>query len=209
MTPLNDPLHGKQEGRFFHGYYRSYCYLPLYVFCGDHLLLARLRRANTDPGAGVVEELSPLIARIRQAWPDTEIVLRADPGFARDRTMSFCEREGIYYVFGLARNARLQQMLSRAMAKSRRRFAATGIPSRRFRQLRYRTLKSWSRRRRVVGKAEYLPKGPNPRFVVSNLPASHIGKQHLYEKLYCPRDQVAYCTSLLTCDSSSAVPPAA
>ncbi len=157
----------------------------------------------------MAEELTPLIARIRSAWPDTEIVLRADSGFARDQTMSFCEANGVYYVFGLARNKRLQLLLGRAMAKSRRRHAATGKPSRRFRQFRYRTLKSWSRSRRVIGKAEYLPKGANPRFLVTNLPSSRIGKQHLYEKLYCPRDQVAYCASLLTCDSSSAVPLAA
>ena len=121
-------MHGNQEGRFFHGHYRSYCYLPLYVCCGNHLLLARLRRANTDPGAGMAEELTPLIARIRSAWPDTEIVLRADSGFARDQTMSFCEANGVYYVFGLARNKRLQLLLGRALAKSRRRHATTASP---------------------------------------------------------------------------------
>ena len=190
LDATDDPLHGKQEGRFFHGYYRSYCYLPLYVFGGEQLLLCRLRRANTDPGAGVAEELRPLIDRIRSAWPDTQIVLRADSGFARDKTMSWCEEEGIYYVFGLARNTRLQQLLGRAMAKSRRRHIATGKPARRFRQFRYRTLQTWSRRRRVVGKAEYLAKGANPRFVVTNLPAAAIGKQALYEKLYCPRGEM-------------------
>ena len=187
LDATDDPLHGHQEGRFFHGHYRAYCYLPLYVFCGDHLLLARLRRANTDPGAGVAEELAPMIDQIRQAWPDTEIVLRADSGFARDKTMSWCEANGVCYVFGLARNARLQRMLSKAMAKSRRRHLATGKRSRRFRGFRYRTLKTWSRRRRVIGKAEHLAKGPNPRFVVSNLPSAGSGKQDLYEQLYCPR----------------------
>ena len=187
LDASDDPLHGKQEGRFFHGYYRSYCYLPLYVFCGNHLLLARLRSADHDPGAGVVEELTPLIERIRSRWPDTRIVLRADSGFCRDRTMAFCEQEGIYYVFGVARNERLQKMLGKALYKSRRRHLATGKPSRRYRRLRYRTLKTWSRRRRVVGKAEHLAKGANPRFVVTNLPSSAIGKRYLYEKLYCPR----------------------
>ena len=186
LDATDDPLHGKQEGRFFHGYYRYYCYLPLYVFCGDHLLLCRLRTAATDPGAGVAGELVPLIARIRSAWPDTEIVLRADSGFARDQTMAWCEGEGAYYVFGLSRNPRLQKMLAKALQKSRRRHLATGMPSRRYRQLRYRTLDSWSRSRRVVGKAEWIGK-PNPRFVVTNLPRSQIGRQDLYEKLYCPR----------------------
>ena len=186
LDATDDPLHGRQEGRFFHGYYRCYCYMPLYVFWRDHLLLCRLRTADTDPGAGVVEELIPLIARIRSAWPDTEIVLRADSGFARDETMAWCEEEGLYYVFGLARNPRLQQMLGKALQKSRRRHLATGMPSRRYRQLRYRTLKTWSRGRRVIGKAEWIGKS-NPRFVVTNLPRNRIGKQDLYEKLYCPR----------------------
>lgn len=190
LDATDDPLHGRQEGRFFHGYYRSYCYLPLYVFCRDHLLLCRLRTADTDPGAGVAEELSPLIDRLRSAWPDTEIVLRADSGFARDQTMSWCEAEGIFYVFGLSRNARLEKMLARAMAKSQRRHLATGKPMRRYRQFQYRTLKTWSKRRRVVGKAEYLQKGANPRFVVTNLPSSAIGKRDLYEKLYCPRGEM-------------------
>ena len=137
-----------------------------------------------------MEELSPLLARIRQAWPDTQIILRADSRFARDKTMTWCDNNGIYYVFGLARNARLQQMLSRALHKSRRRHLATGKPSRRFRQFRYRTVKTWSRSRRVIGKAEYLAKGPNPRFVVTNLPSRRIGRQALYEKLYCPRGEM-------------------
>ncbi|MDE2936409.1 MAG: IS1380 family transposase, partial [Chloroflexota bacterium] len=171
----------------FDFYHSCYCYMPLYVFCRDHLLLARLRSADSDPGAGVAGELGPLIERIRSRWPDTQIVLRADSGFAREETMAFCEREGIGYVFGLARNPRLQGMLSRALRKSRRRHLATGKPARRYRQLSYRTLKTWSRSRRVVGKAEHLAKGSNPRFVVSSLPPARIGKQDLYEKLYCPR----------------------
>ena len=189
LDAADDPLHGRQEGRFFHGYYRSYCYLPLYVFCGDRLLLARLRTADSDPGAGVADELTPPISRIGSAWPDTEIVLRADSGFAREETMSWCEEAGVFYVFGLARNPRLQQMLAKALHESRRRHAATGRPSRRYRGFGYRTLKTWSRSRRVVGKAEHLAKGPNPRFAVANLPSAAIGKRDLYEKLYCPRGE--------------------
>ena len=145
LDATDDRLHGKQEGRFFHGYYRSYCYLPLYIFCGQHLLLCRLRRSSRDPGAGVVEELEPLIARIRKAWPDARIILRADSGFARDETMTWCEEGGIGYVFGLARNVRLEKKLARALHKSRRRSITTGSPSRRFRAFGYRTIKSWSR----------------------------------------------------------------
>jgi hypothetical protein len=154
------------------------------------------------PAPGVVEELMPLIERIRSAWPDVEIVLRADSGFARDKTMAWCEREESYYVFGLSRNPRLQEMLGRAMARSRRRHVATGRTMRRFRQFRYRTLDSWSKSRRVVGKAEHLARGANPRFVVTSLARSRIGGQDLYEKLYCPRDQVPYCTSSGICDKS-------
>ena len=187
LDATDDPLHGTQEGRFFHGYYRCYCYMPLYAFCGDHLLLARLRRSDQDASAGTVRELTPIVARIREAWPDTRIVLRGDSGFCRERIMAWCEAEGLFYVFGVARTPRLAKRLAKALAKSRRRFHKTGKPSRRFREFPYRTRSSWSRKRRVVGKAEWLEKGGNPRFVVSNLPRSRAGKQPLYEQIYCAR----------------------
>lgn len=187
LDATDDPLHGEQEGRFFHGYYRCYCYMPLYVFCGEHLLLARLRRSDQDASAGTVRELAPIVARIREAWPDTRIVLRGDSGFCRERIMAWCEAQGLFYVFGVARNPRLARRLAKALAKSRRRFHKTGKASRRFREFRYRTRSSWSRKRRVVGKAEWLQKGGNPRFIVSNLPRSRAGKQALYEQLYCAR----------------------
>ena len=187
LDATDDPLHGDQEGRFFHGYYRCYCYMPLYAFCGEHLLLARLRQSDQDGSAGTVRELTPIVARIREAWPDTRIILRGDSGFCRERIMAWCEREGIGYVFGVARNQRLERWLAPALRKSRRRFHATEKSSRRFRECRYRTRSSWTRRRRVVGKAEWLQKGGNPRFVVTNLPRSRAAKQALYEELYCAR----------------------
>ena len=187
LDATDDPLHGTQEGRFFHGYYRCYCYMPLYAFCGDHLLLARLRQSDQDASAGTVRELTPIVARIREAWPDTRIVLRGDSGFCRERIMAWCEAEGLFYVFGVARTPRLARRLAKALAKSRRRFHKTGKPSRRFREFLYRTRSSWSRKRRVVGKAEWLEKGGNPRFIVSNLPRRRAGKQPLYEQIYCAR----------------------
>ncbi len=187
LDATDDPLHGAQEGRFFHGYYGTYCYMPLYAFCGEHLLLARLRRSNQDGSAGTIRELTPIVARIREAWPEVRIVLRGDSGFCRERIMAWCERQGIGFVFGVARNRRLVRRIGRPLQKSRRRFHATGKASRRFREFRYRTDTSWSRKRRVVGKAEWLAKGANPRFVVSSLRRSRAGKQPLYEQLYCAR----------------------
>ena len=187
LDATDDPLHGKQEGRFFHGYYRRYCYLPLYGFCGEHLLVARLRKSDRDASAGTIRELTPIVARIREAWPEVRIILRGDSGFCRERIMAWCEALGIGYVLGVARNQRLEKWLAPALHKSRRRFHATGKASRRFRECRYRTRDSWSRKRRVVGKAQWLKKGGNPRFVVTNLSRSRAGKQYLYEKLYCAR----------------------
>ena len=187
LDATDDPLHGAQEGRFFHGFYRSYCYLPLYIFCGDHLLLARLRTSNRDASAGTVGELLRIVPQIRSAWPDTRIILRGDSCFAREEIMAWCEAEGVDYVFGLARNQRLERRIEKALRKSRRRCLMTGEASRRFREFRYRTVRSWSRKRRVVAKAEWLPKGRNPRFVVTSLPSSRFAKRDLYEKLYCAR----------------------
>ena len=187
LDATDDPLHGAQEGRFFHGYYRHYCYLPLYIFSGGDLLCARLRPANIDAAAGSVEELERIVARVRQRWPGVRIVVRGDSGFCRDDIMDWCERNGVDYVLGLARNDRLARRIDKALRKSRRRHAGTGKASRRFREFRYRTRKSWSRTRRVVAKAEWLAKGANPRFVVTSLGSDIAGAQHLYEKMYCAR----------------------
>ena len=189
LDVTDDAVHGNQEGRFFHGYYGHYCYLPLYLTCGEHVLRCRLRRADGDPSDGAVEELAAVVAQIRQRWADTKILVRGDSGFCRERIMAWCEGQGVDYVLGLARNARLQKRIDKALHKSRRRGAASGQASRRFREFRYRTLNSWSRRRRVVAKAEWLPGagGSNPRFVVTSLDRHTIAKQVLYEQLYCAR----------------------
>jgi hypothetical protein len=190
LDATDDPLHGHQEGRFFHGYYDGYCYLPLYVFCGRHLLAAKLRRSNSDASAGAVEEVARIIGQIRARWPRVTIVLRADSGFARDELMAWCEAHGIDYVFGLARNQRLVGAIADELAAAAVESLAQGGPARRFADFAWRTLDSWSRERRVVAKAEHLPKGSNPRFVVTSLPASAIAARALYEDVYCARGEV-------------------
>lgn len=192
LDATDDPLHGQQEGRFFHGYYGHHCHLPLYITCGDFVLCARLRPADIDAAAGSVAELERIVAQIRRRWPGTRILARGDAGFCRDDLMAWCEAAGLDYVFGLARNARLQRWLAKALGKSRRRCAATGRASRRFRERRWRARTSWTRARRVVGKAEWLPGlgGGNPRFVVTNLPADQVGAQALYEQVYCARGEM-------------------
>ncbi|PXX99351.1 IS1380 family transposase [Halomonas sp. LBP4] len=190
LDATDDPLHGHQEGRFFHGYYRCYCYLPLYIFCGEHLLCARLRPSNVDGAAGSVEELARIVAQIRGRWPTTRIVIRGDSGFCRDAIMSWCEAHEVGYVLGLARNQRLYRALGREMAEAHAEHEQTGRPARRFRDFRYRTRKSWSCERRVIGKAEYLPGKANPRFVVTNLPIRRAGARELYETLYCVRGEM-------------------
>jgi Transposase DDE domain group 1 len=187
LDATDDPLHGQQEGRFFHGYYRCYCYLPLYVFCGRHLIAARLRPSNIDASAGVVEEVARIIARIRQAWPRVQILLRADSGFARDELMAWCEANSVDYVFGLARNPRLVAELESDLAVVAAEQAETDQPARRFKEFFYATLDSWSCPRRVIGKAEHLAKGSNPRFIVTSLPAAAIDGRVLYERVYCAR----------------------
>jgi Transposase DDE domain group 1 len=181
------PLHGHQLGRFFHGYYDSYCYLPLYIFCGDHPLLALLRPSNIDNTTGLLKHLARIVARLRQVWPGVTIVVRADSGFCRDHLMSWCEANGVAYVFGLAKNSRLQAALQAELHQAAQQFAQTRQPVRLFKDFRYRTLDSWSRERRVVGKAEHLPQGANPRFVVTSLEADQIAAQPLYEEEYCGR----------------------
>jgi len=187
LDATDDPLHGCQEGRFFHGYYRCYCYLPLYIFCGGHLLCARLRSSNQDGAAGSVEELSRVVAQIREHWPKTRIVIRGDSGFCRESIMAWCEANRVKYVLGLARNARLVRAIGGQMQQAREEYDRTGEAARCFRDFEYRTRKSWSRTRRVVGKAEHLSKGANPRFIVTSLPPSRAGAKRLYEKLYCAR----------------------
>jgi hypothetical protein len=186
----DDPLHGKQEGRFFHGYYKSYCYLPLYVFCGDHLLVAKLRRADIDASAGTVEVLTWLVAMIRSCWPDVHIIVRADSGFCRDETMTWCEGHSVDYVLGLAKNARLKASIEEALSQAEAQWEASGEPARVFQELRYRTLKSWSRERRVVAKAEHLAGGANPRFVVTSMDQEAWDARALYEDLYCARGEM-------------------
>jgi hypothetical protein len=190
LDATDDPLHGQQEGRFFHGYYACYCYLPLYIFCGRHLLAALLRPSNIDASAGAVDEIARIVARIRQAWPRVQIVLRADSGFARDELTAWCEANRVDYVFGLARNARLVAELEGDLAAAAAAYAETGQPVRRFKEFSYATLESWSRARRVIGKAEHLPKGPNPRFIVTSLPPSAIDARTLYERVYCARGEM-------------------
>ena len=190
LDATDDPLHGHQEGRFFHGYYRCYCYLPLYIFCGEHLLCARLRPSNQDGAAGSVEELERIVTQVRARWPKTRIIIRGDSGFCRDAIMSWCEAHRVGYVLGIARNKRLHRALGREMAEARAAHRRTGKPARRFRDFRYRTRKSWSCERRVVGKAEVLPGKDNPRFVVTNLPQNRAGAKRLYEKLYCVRGEM-------------------
>ena len=190
LDATDDPLHGYQEGRFFHGYYRHYCYLPLYISCGRQLLAAKLRTSNIDGAAGAKEELERIVGRIRRRWPRVKILVRADSGFAREDLMAWCEANAVDYVFGLAKNQRLIREISQDLAAAQARFEETGAPVRRFKDFSYRTLKSWSRARRVVGKAEHLSQGANPRFVVSSLPRGEHRAKELYEKLYCARGEM-------------------
>jgi hypothetical protein len=183
----DDPLHGKQEGRFFHGYYDCYCYLPLYVFWGEKLLACKLRPSNIDGSEGTVEELERIVTAIRKRWPDTRIVFRGDSGFCREKIMSWCDKNGVFYLIGLARNRRLQRMLGKDMDEAKKQFEASGKAQRVFGDFKYKTRKSWSRERRVVGKAEYLEKGANPRFVVTDLSLEEFPAAMLYEEVYCAR----------------------
>lgn len=183
----DNPLHGEQEGRFYHGYYRNYCYLPLYVFCGQNLLSATLREANQDAAAGALDELKRLVTHIRQRWPEVKLLLRADSGFCREELLAWCEAHDVDYLLGLARNRRLEALIAPAMEKSRRKFLATRRAQRRFVTFKYQTRTSWSKARRVIAKAEYLEKGANPRFVVTSLPLDQTTPKDLYEQVYCAR----------------------
>ncbi|SRR5579871_151340 len=188
LDATDDPLHGHQEGRFFHGYYDCYCYLPLYVVCGRHLLAAKLRPANIDAAAGAVEEIARIVAQIRAHWPHTRIRLRADSGFARDALMGWCEANAVDYIFGLARNVRLAGAIAAELAEAQEESQQTGKPARRFKDFTWSTRKSWSRERRVIAKAEWTKGEANPRFIVTSL--SEGNGRHLYEDIYCARGEM-------------------
>src|SRR4051795_3741165 len=181
------PLHGKQEGRFFHGYYDCYCYLPLYVFCGEHVLCARLREASHDAAFGCVAEIERIVRQIRAAWPEVKIILRGDSGFCRNELMSWCEDNGVDFVFGLARNQKPRRIIGRQMQEAKQDWNRTGKPARVFTDFDYRTRKSWSGERRVIAKAEHIDGKENPRFVVTSLTSDDWQPRKLYEELYCAR----------------------
>jgi hypothetical protein len=187
LDATDDLIHGNQSGRFFHGYYGNYCYLPLYIFCGEHLLCARLRPSDIDASAGSVKELERVIAQIRQSWPDVHIIIRGDSGFCREQIMQWCEDNKVDYVLGLAKNERLTAELAQELLQAKSQYEQTGSAARIFRDFTYQTLKSWSNSRRVVGKAEYLDKGQNPRFIVTSLSQDQYDARLLYEDLYCRR----------------------
>lgn len=190
LDATDDPLHGHQLGRFFHGYYKHYCYLPLYVFCGEHLLCAKLRPADIDAAAGSVKVVEQIVRQIRREWPQVRIILRGDSGFCRENLMRWCEEDGVDYLFGLAKNARLQRIIGRQMHEAQLAFEATGQACRQFTEFSYQTRKSWSRARRVVAKAEHLAKGANPRYVVTSLSADECQARALYEDRYCARGEM-------------------
>lgn len=187
VDATDDPLHGNQEGRFFHGYYRSYCYLPLYIFCDEHLLCARLRPADQDGAAGTVDELARIVERIRLNWPKTRIIVRGDSGFCREDLMAWCEVHSVEYVLGVPKNSRLKAIIAEEMAQAMSQYEATEQAARLFKDFHYQTRTSWSCERRVIGKAEHLAKGENPRFVVTTLAAEEWDACSLYEDLYCAR----------------------
>jgi hypothetical protein len=191
LDATDDPIHGHQEGRFFHGYYDCYCYLPLYIFCDEFLLSAQLRSASVDPAKGALTDLKRIVAQIRRKWRRVHILVRGDSGFCRDAIMDWCERQGIDYVFGLAKNSRLLKEIKEELKEAEVESVRTGEMARIFKNLRYQTVqKTWSRTRRVVAKAEHLNKGSNPRFVVTSLPARGFPAAILYETIYCARGEM-------------------
>jgi hypothetical protein len=190
LDATDTPLHGRQEARFFHGYYGHYCYLPLYVFCGDYLLCARLRPSNIDASAGSLEEVQRIVRQIRARWPKTSIILRADSGFCREELLAWCENNDVGYVFGFARNKRLRRIIGRAMQEAKQEHRRTGKPARVFCEFAYRTKKSWSRARRVIAKAEQIEGKENPRYLVTSLDKEAWSAQKLYEQLYCARGEM-------------------
>src|SRR6187551_1941994 len=208
LDATDDPLHGHQEGRFFHGYYDCYCYLPLYVFCGRHLLAAKLRPSDIDASAGSMAQVERIVRQIRARWPYVRILLRADSGFAREALMAWCEDNRVDYVFGLARNTRLVALIEAELAAAKAMAENTGQPARRFKDFHWSTLDSWSRRRRVVAKAEWTQGEANPRFVVTSLKRIEAGARQLYEAIYCARgemeNRIKECQLDLYADRTSA-----
>lgn len=190
LDATDDPLHGHQAGRFFHGYYNDYCYLPLYIFCGSHLLCAKLRRSDIDASAGSVNQLNRIVKRIRTQWPEVPIIIRGDSGFCREQIMAWCEDHRVDYILGLAKHKRLQRILGAELQQAKEQFQQTGQAARVFKDFRYKTKKSWRQERRVIGKAEHLSKGSNPRFVVTNLTAEASDAATLYDQEYCARGEM-------------------
>jgi DDE family transposase len=208
LDATDDPLHGHQEGRFFQGFYDCYCYLPLYIFCGRHLLAAKLRRSNIDGSAGSIEQVERIVGQIRSRWPHVRILLRADSGFARETLMAWCEENHVDYVFGLARNERLAAVIEQELAAARTASETSGRPARRFKDFQWSTIDSWSRRRRVVAKAEWTQGESNPRFIVTSLKRAEATARHLYEDIYCARgdmeNRIKECQLDLYADRTSA-----
>jgi hypothetical protein len=191
LDATDDPVHGEQEGRFFRGYYDHYCYLPLYVFCGRHLLAAKLRPGSADAASGAVEEIARIVAQIRCRWPKVRILLRGDSGFAREELMAWCEANRVHFLFGLQQNSRLNAEIARELERAEAKSKRTGQAARFFKGFMWMTIReTWSRRRRVVGKAEFTKEGPNPRFVVTSLKRKQCKTRYLYEKLYCARGEM-------------------
>jgi hypothetical protein len=208
LDATDDPIHGHQEGRFFHGDCDCDCYLPLYIFCGRHLLAATLRRSNIDASAGAMEEVARLVGQIRARWPRVRILLRADSGFAREALMAWCEHTRVDFVFGLARNPRLVEEIAVELIQAEDQAERTGQPARRYKDFRWSTLDSWSRRRRVIAKAEWTGGEANPRFIVTSLKPSEVTARHLYEEVYCARgdmeNRIKECQGDLFADRTSA-----
>jgi hypothetical protein len=190
VDATDDPVHGNQEGRFFHGYYMNYCYLPLYIFCGEFLLCARLRQSNIDASEGTADELTRIVSRIRSAWPEVRIIVRGDSGFCRDAIMAWCEANKVDFVLGFAKNERLKAIIAAEMQEALHVYEETHKAARVFKDFSYETRESWSRERRVVAKAEHLEKGANPRFIVTSIDIEQMDARTVYEQLYCARGEM-------------------
>lgn len=191
LDATHDPVHGEQEGRHFSGFYDCYCYLPLYIFCGRHLLAAKLRGADKDAADGAKEEIARIVAQIRERWPDVRIILRADSGFARDELMAWCEESGVDYIIGLARNVRLVTAIKRQLAIARRASRRSGQAERLFAVLQnWDTREGWAKPRRIIAKAEWTHEEANPRFLVTSLHWTDGDARKLYEDIYCQRGEM-------------------
>ena len=190
LDATDDPVHGNQLGKFFHGYYKSYCYLPLYTFCDAWPLGAVLRPSNIDGCAGTVQERERIVPKLRAAWPQVKIIIRADSGFCRDEILRWCEAHNVGDIIGLAKNKRLNRAIGSELRQALELFEETGVAARVFKDFTYRTKKSWSCERRAIGKAEHLSKGANPRFVVTSLSKERTDARTLYEDRSCARGEM-------------------